>query len=70
AVRTNGGHWRPSTSRARSSSVSSLFFLTPALSAIEASVLFDERLGVLSLAGFAAAMVGVWLITSRRAPAG
>ncbi|MFM8625446.1 MAG: DMT family transporter [Actinomycetota bacterium] len=56
--------------RQAASSVSSLFFLTPALSAIEASVLFDERLGVLSLAGFAAAMVGVWLITSRRAPKG
>jgi len=52
------------------SSVSSLFFLTPALSAVQASVLFDERLGVLSLVGFAAATVGVWLATSRGAPVG
>ena len=47
--------------RQAASSVSSLFFLTPALSAIEAAVLFDERLGALSLAGFVAAIVGVWL---------
>lgn len=52
--------------RQAAASVSSLFFLTPALSAIEAAVLFGERLGALSMAGFVAAIVGVWLATSRR----
>lgn len=47
--------------REAASSVSSLFFLTPALSAIEASVLFGERLGPLSLAGFVVAIAGVRL---------
>lgn len=51
--------------RQAASSVSSLFFLTPALSAIEAAVLFGERLGVLSVVGFAAAALGVWLATDR-----
>ena len=41
--------------------VSSLFFLTPALSAIEAAVLFGERLGVLALAGLVIAIFGVRL---------
>lgn len=42
-------------------SVSSLFFLTPALSTVEGAVLFGERLGVFALAGLAVAGVGVWL---------
>lgn len=41
--------------------VSSLFFLTPALSTIEGAVLFGERLGVLAVVGLVAAAVGVWL---------
>lgn len=40
--------------------VSSLFFLTPALSALEGAVLFGERLGVLALVGLAVALVGVF----------
>ena len=44
-------------------SVSSLFFLVPALSAIEAAVLFDEQLNVTTVAGFATAIVGVALVT-------
>ena len=52
--------------REAASSVSSLFFLTPALSAIEASVLFGERLGVLSMFGFVAAIVGVRLTLRQR----
>ena len=43
--------------------VSSLFFLTPALSAIEGSILFGERLGLLALVGLAIALVGVALAT-------
>ena len=43
--------------------VSSLFFLTPALSAIEGSILFGERLGVLAIIGLAIALAGVALTT-------
>jgi drug/metabolite transporter (DMT)-like permease len=39
--------------------VSSLFFLTPALSTIEGAILFDERLGALALLGLVIAIVGV-----------
>lgn len=46
--------------------VSSLFFLTPALSTIEGAVLFRERLGALAVLGLAIALCGVWLTT--RAP--
>jgi drug/metabolite transporter (DMT)-like permease len=41
--------------------VSSLFFLTPALSTIEGAILFDERLGVLAVLGLVMALVGVSL---------
>lgn len=41
--------------------VSSLFFLTPALSTIEGAVLFRERLGLLAVLGLAVALCGVWL---------
>jgi len=44
-------------------SVSSLFFLVPALSATEAAVLFGEQLNVTTVAGFATAIVGVALVT-------
>ncbi len=43
--------------------VSSLFFLTPALSALEGAVLFGEHLGVLAFVGFAVALAGVALVT-------
>ena len=41
--------------------VSSLFFLTPALSTIEGAILFDERLGALALVGLVIAISGVRL---------
>ena len=41
--------------------VSSLFFLTPALSALEGAILFGERLGLLAVAGLVGAAAGVWL---------
>ena len=41
--------------------VSSLFFLTPALSTIEGAILFDERLGALALVGLVIAIFGVSL---------
>ena len=50
--------------RQAASKVSSLFFLTPALSTVEGAILFGERLGVLSAAGLFVAIVGVWLTTS------
>ena len=52
-------------SRQAAAKVSSLFFLTPALSTIEGAVLFDERLGALAVLGLAVALLGVWM-TSRK----
>ena len=43
--------------------VSSLFFLTPALSTLEGVVLFDERLGALAVVGLVVALAGVALTT-------
>lgn len=48
--------------------VSSLFFLTPALSAIEGSILFDERLGLLAIVGLFIALIGVALATRTKSP--
>lgn len=48
--------------------VSSLFFLTPALSTIEGSVLFGERLGALAVLGLVIALVGVFLTTRTAEP--
>lgn len=48
------------------SQVSSLFFLTPALSTIEGAILFSERLGVWSFVGLIVAVVGVWMATTER----
>lgn len=47
--------------REAAAKVSSLFFLTPALSAIEGAILFDEQLGILALVGLGIALVGVAL---------
>ncbi|MDA2970808.1 MAG: DMT family transporter [Actinomycetota bacterium] len=43
--------------------VSSLFFLTPALSTLEGAILFDERLGALAVLGLLVALSGVYLTT-------
>ena len=53
--------------RQAASQVSSLFFLTPALSTVEGAILFSEKLGALSVAGLIVAVIGVWLATSQRA---
>ncbi|MEN9506483.1 MAG: hypothetical protein RI958_2409 [Actinomycetota bacterium] len=53
--------------RQAASTVSSLFFLTPALSTVEGAILFDERFGVLAFVGLATALVGVALVTRTRA---
>lgn len=50
--------------RQAASQVSSLFFLTPALSTVQGSLLFGESLGVLSVFGLVVALLGVWLATS------
>jgi drug/metabolite transporter (DMT)-like permease len=43
--------------------VSSLFFLTPALSAIEGAILFGERLGPLAVVRLVVSLAGVALVT-------
>ena len=48
-------------SRHSAARVSSLFFLTPALSALEAAVLFSERLSGLAIVALIVALAGVWL---------
>ena len=50
--------------RQAAAQVSSLFFLTPALSTIEGALLFQERLHPLAVIGLVIAVVGVWLATS------
>ena len=54
-------------SRHSAARVSSLFFLTPALSTIEGAILFSERLGALAVAGLFVSLAGVWL--TQRNPA-
>ncbi|MCV6589161.1 MAG: DMT family transporter [Marinobacterium sp.] len=49
------------------SKVASYFYLVPALTALEAWLLFDETLNVIALLGIAVAVTGVWL-TVRRSP--
>jgi drug/metabolite transporter (DMT)-like permease len=49
--------------RQAAAKVSSLFFLTPALSTIEGAILFDERLGELAVMGLVVALTGVALVT-------
>jgi len=49
--------------------VSSLFFLTPALSTLEGAILFGERLGALALVGLVVALVGVSLTLRAPRPA-
>ncbi|HEY0519513.1 MAG TPA: DMT family transporter [Ilumatobacteraceae bacterium] len=51
--------------RRAASQVTSLFFLTPALSAVEGAILFGERLGALALVGLAISLLGVALVTRR-----
>jgi len=51
--------------RRTAASVSSLFFVTPALSTVEGAVLFDERLGALALLGLVLGISGVALVTLR-----
>ncbi len=43
--------------------VSSLFFLTPALSMVQARILFGERMGLLAVGGLVVSLIGVALTT-------
>lgn len=47
------------------SQVTSLFFLTPALSAIEGAILFGERLGALAVLGLVISLLGVAFVTRK-----
>ena len=51
------------------SRVASLFYLVPPVTALEAWLLFDERLGPMAMAGGLVAIIGVALVPIRRAPA-
>ena len=46
--------------------LASLFYLVPAVTALMAFVLFDERLDALSLFGMALCAVAVFVVSSRR----
>ena len=50
----------------RATAVASLMYLTPAVTALLAWLLFDQRLGVLSCAGMAITVIGVALTSLRR----
>lgn len=51
------------------SQVASLFYLVPPVTALEAYLLFDERLGGLAMAGGLVAITGVALVVTQRKPA-
>ncbi|MBU2953823.1 DMT family transporter [Marinobacter sp. F3R08] len=51
------------------SQVASLFYLVPPVTALEAFVLFDERLGGLAMTGGLIAIVGVALVVTQKKPA-
>ncbi|MEY3279357.1 MAG: hypothetical protein RIR63_549 [Actinomycetota bacterium] len=53
-------------SHGSAASVSSLYYLVPAVTAIIAYFLFDEHISVLSLIGTAITVVGVWLVVSKQ----
>jgi drug/metabolite transporter (DMT)-like permease len=51
------------------SQVASLFYLVPPVTAMQAFLLFDERLGALAMVGGAVAITGVALVVVRKKPA-
>jgi drug/metabolite transporter (DMT)-like permease len=53
-------------SHGSAASVSSLYYLVPAVTAIIAYFIFDEHISVLSLIGTAITVVGVWLVVSKQ----
>ena len=56
--------------RGAASQVASLFYLVPPVTALQAFWLFDERLGVLAIAGGVISITGVaFAVTGRKQPA-
>ena len=53
-------------SHGSAASVSSLYYLVPAVTAIEAYFFFDEHISMLSLIGTAITVAGVWLVVSKQ----
>lgn len=53
--------------RGQAATASSLMFMSPALVAIEAFLIFGDRLAVIQLVGFAAVLSGVFICNKRRA---
>lgn len=53
-------------SHGSAASVSSLYYLVPAVTAIMAFFIFDEHISALSLIGTAITVVGVWLVVSKQ----
>jgi drug/metabolite transporter (DMT)-like permease len=51
--------------RGAASQVASLFYLVPPVTALEAFLLFDERLGPVAILGGLVAITGVGLVTAR-----
>ncbi|MEO8613165.1 MAG: EamA family transporter, partial [Chloroflexota bacterium] len=50
------------------SRLSSLFYLVPPLTALEAFILFNEQLGVVALAGMVLVVIGVVLVVRQIKP--
>ncbi|ALG69376.1 EamA family transporter [Beggiatoa leptomitoformis] len=48
--------------------VASLFYLVPPVTALEAFILFDEKLGVFALCGMALTVIGVALVVVKKRP--
>ena len=53
-------------SHGSAASVSSLYYLVPAVTAIIAYFMFDEHISVISLIGTAITVIGVWLVVSKQ----
>ena len=53
-------------SHGSAASVSSLYYLVPAVTAIEAYFFFDEHISPVSLLGTLITVVGVWLVVSKQ----
>ena len=52
--------------RGAASQVASLFYLVPPVTALEAFILFDERLGLMAMAGGTLSIIGVAMVVFRR----
>lgn len=53
-------------SHASAASVSSLYYLVPAATAIEAYLFFDEHVSVVSIIGTLITVIGVWLVVGKQ----